>query len=360
MAGRRDIFQIDGVPTIMNSRVTSALLFALALWPTSGIDQLVAQDLSNDPKERLVKPELFTPLTEPPCSYCINQHRKGFIRSDDAVIAWIRGAHNGGAIPLRHFLSAPRVINDTYGLFFYDPDGGYVSAFQKDYGYRFYGWRKGVMLVRHENGTIWSALTGTAIEGPDKGKQLVRVPNMMTTWGHWLMLHPESTAYDMFDGKKYRLAELPVELSTDARSTMGQVDARLPANSMVLGIEGSATRLAVSLEGLADRACFRDSVDGREIAVFYYGPTRSAVAFRSELDGQKLTFYSDGISPETAPFKDQETGTRWTLAGRGVDGPLKGKELEWVPSIQCRWYAWVAEYPDTKFRKALHPDGDPR
>src|SRR4051812_24409341 len=74
----------------------------------------------------IFKPGLFRSLTEPPCSYCSTQNRKGLVRSDDPVIAWIRGAHNGGAIPLRHFLSASRVINDTYGLFFFDPDGGYV------------------------------------------------------------------------------------------------------------------------------------------------------------------------------------------------------------------------------------------
>src|SRR5947207_1024262 len=80
-------------------------------------------------RELLPRPGLYHPLTEPPCSYCSTQNRKNFIKPDDRVIAWIRGAHNGGAIPIRHFLAAPRVINDTYGLFFYDPDGGYVSAF---------------------------------------------------------------------------------------------------------------------------------------------------------------------------------------------------------------------------------------
>ena len=90
----------------------------------------------------LVGPGLFTALTEPPCSYFSTQNRKNFVRPEDPVVAWIRGAHNGGAIPLRHFLAGPRVINDTYGLFFYDADGGYVSAFAKDYGYEFHGWRQ--------------------------------------------------------------------------------------------------------------------------------------------------------------------------------------------------------------------------
>ena len=108
-----------------------------------------------------------------------------------------------------------------------------------------------------------------------------------------------------------------------------------------------AERKAYPLDEAKERACFVDEVGGQRIAVMWYAPTRTAVCFRGELDGQKLTFYADSISPESAPYKDRETGTRWTLAGRGVDGPLKGKELNWVTSIQCRWYAWAAENPGT-------------
>jgi hypothetical protein len=292
--------------------------------------------------EVLAKPGLYKSLTEPPCSYCSTQNRKNLVRPEDRVIAWIRGAHSGGAIPLRHFLAGPRVVNDTYGLFFYDPDGGYVSAFEKDYGYEFYGWRKGVMLVKGKDGTLWSALTGAAIEGPQQGKRLQRIPSMMTDWSHWLMLHPESTAYDLFDGNKYLVTELPRQMSDEAQRTMGKVDARLGVLAPVLGVETSAIAFPLDLQ--KERACYVS--DG--VGVFWYGPTQSAVAFSNKLDDRTLTFYASESSPETAPFKDKETETRWTLAGRGVDGPLRGKELTWVPSVQCRWYAWVAEYPHTK------------
>ena len=49
-----------------------------------------------------------------------------------------------------------------------------------------------------------------------------------------------------------------------------------------------------------------------------------------------------------------ETGTRWTLAGRAIDGPLRGQELTWVDSIQCRWYAWSTEYPETLLHESSH------
>src|SRR5205085_7392148 len=92
---------------------------------------------------------------------------------------------------------------------------------------------------------------------------------------------------------------------------------------------------------------FTDTINHVPIAVFWYAPTRSAIAFQTRLDDRALTFYADETSPETAPFKDRETGTRWTLAGRGVDGPLRGHELNFANSVQCRWYAWVAENPGT-------------
>jgi hypothetical protein len=302
---------------------------------------------AGDAPELLPKPGLFKSLTEPPCSYVSTQNRKGLIRNDDRVIAWIRGAHNGGAFPLRLFLSGPRVVNDTYGLFFYDPDGGYVSAFKKDYGYEFLGWRRGVMVVKGRDGTVWSALSGRALEGPQKGRQLERVPSLPTDWGYWLMLHPESTTYDLFDGQKYPANELPTALSVEAKETMGSVDARLPQQARVLGVELGNVNKAYPLDGAEERACFTDQVGGESIAVFWYGPTRSAVAFSAHLKDRSLTFYADSVSPETAPMKDKETGSRWTMAGRAVDGPLRGEELAWVRSVQCNWYAWAAEYPDT-------------
>ncbi len=287
------------------------------------------------------------PITEPPCSYCSTQHGKSLIGDRDRVIAWLRAVHNGGAFPIRHFLSGPRVVNDTYGLFFYDPAGGYVAAYQKAYGYTMYGWRGGVMVVRSSDGTLWSALTGMAISGPHKGRQLRRIPSLVTDWGYWMMLHPESTTYDLFDGNTYEPQPLPTKISQQAESSIGDVDDRLTSTSTVLGVEFAASRKAYPLDALPKRACILDESGDQRIAVFWYGATRTAVAFDRQVDGRTLTFHADDISPESAPIKDKETGTRWTLAGRAVDGPLRGKELNWVNCIQCRWYAWSAEYPET-------------
>jgi len=162
------------------------------------------------------------------------------------------------------------------------------------------------------------------------------------------MLHPESTAYDLFDGKKYSVAEIPTAISNESRSSMPEVDSRLKAMDEVLGVELGDESIAFPLPHTVERACYLDDVGGQRVAVFWYSPTRTVVAYIAELDGKRITLFADKISPETAPFKDRETGTRWSLAGRGIDGPLRGKELTWANSIQCRWFAWSSEFPQTR------------
>ena len=136
-------------------------------------------------------------------------------------------------------------------------------------------------------------------------------------------------------------------MTQEAKQTMGFSDPRLVPLKPVLGVELDSRGKAFPLDETTERACWLDRVGGTDIAVLWYGPTRSAIAYNRQLGDRVLTLYADSISPETAPFKDKETGTRWTLAGRAVDGPLRGQELGWVRSVQCRWYAWAAEYPET-------------
>ena len=328
----------------LNRFISTAGIMGLMLGFALPISIVAADSKSN----WIIKPHLFEALTEPPCSYVSTENRKGLVQPDDKVIAWLRGAHNGGAIPLRHFLAGPHIINDTYGLFFYDPEGGYVASYQKDYGYHFYGWRDGVMLVRDKEGTIWSALSGRALEGPGKGNRLRRVPSAPTTWGHWLMLHPESTAYNLFEGDKYAVVKLPAADHWVIQSNAKEAEI---TEDLVMGVEGEESKRAYPLPLREERFCYNDVIDNTPITVFWYGPTQSGVAWNRTINGKLLTFRADTIAPETAPFMDNETNSRWTLAGRAVDGPMRGTELDWVPSIQCRDDAWKAEYPETSWFK---------
>ena len=68
------------------------------------------QDVKTVPPE-IVKPDLFKPLTEPPCSYFLNQNLKQMVRDNDVVLA---GRTIGGKLRGTELQSAPSVVCRWY------------------------------------------------------------------------------------------------------------------------------------------------------------------------------------------------------------------------------------------------------
>src|SRR6185437_217945 len=197
--------------------------------------------------KQLFKPELFETLVNPNCSHCVDEARRraSELRGDDRVLAWTRGKYEGGAIPWRFFLVPYRVISDTYGVFVYDADAGFVRGYEPSLDFRFHGWRNGIMVMRHKDGTLYSALSGKAFERPRKGDQLKPVPTLESQWGDWVGRYPGTVAYHMFE--KYQPVELPGKENADSVATRGAPDPRLPATSEVLGVALDGTARAYPL-----------------------------------------------------------------------------------------------------------------
>src|SRR5262249_37674085 len=228
-----------------------------------------------DPK-LVVKPDAFETLVNPNCSHCVDEakRRKDELKDTDPALMWTRGKYDGGAIPIRFFLNPYRVISDTYGVFVYDPDAGYARAFRASVDFRFHGWRNGVMVMKHKDGTLFSCLTGVAFDGPRKGDRLEPWPTIVTNWGWVMKNYPGGVAYHMFE--KYQPTELPQAEHPDSVKTRGDPDKRLDANSQVLGVfvpGKPPTARAYPLQQLAKGRTghvLRDQVPGGpEIVVFY-------------------------------------------------------------------------------------------
>ena len=166
-------------------------------------------------------------------------------RDDDPVLCWIRGYSDGGAIPIRFFLNSYRVISDSYGVFVYDPEAGYARGFAPSYDFKFAGWRNGVMVMKHKDGTLYSCLTGIAFDGPKKGERLKPVPTLTSRWGFWIKHYPQTVAYHMFD--KYQAKELPTVPHVDEQKTRLPPDTRLPGEEIVLGVADGGTVRAYPL-----------------------------------------------------------------------------------------------------------------
>lgn len=303
-----------------------------------------------DDAKLLVQPDFFKTLVNPECSHCKDEakRRAGELRDDDRVLGWTRGKYDGGAIPLRFFLAPYRVISDSYGVFVYDADAGYVRGYEPSYDFTFYGWRNGVMAIRHKDGTVYSALSGVAFDGPRKGGRLKPIATVQSDWGYWLKQYPGTVAYHMFD--KYRPQELPKQQDAESIGTRPKPDPRLEANAEVIGLSLDGQARAYVIGAAGKSSVVADEMGNQDVVVLWYQPTHSGTAYAPEVEGsepaQRVSLNVDETNP-AAPYVDAKSGSHFGVEGRAVDGPLKGKTLRWLDSVQCRWFAWAGEYPRT-------------
>lgn len=298
------------------------------------------------------RPEMFETLVNPACSHCIDESRRkaGILVEHDRVLCWIRGKYDGGAIPYRWFLVPYRVISDTYGVFVYDADADYVRGYPASLDYRFHGWRNGVMVMRHKDGTLFDCLTGLAFDGPRKGEQLTPIPTIESDWGPWLKANPGTVAYAMVS--KFQPREVPGSLLPESRGTRPEPDPRLESDERVFGLALDGASQAWPLKSFGKQPELRTTtLGGKKVVILWDGRTRTAAAYAPETESAgdtagPVTLALDLSDPDS-PWVDQETKSRWSIVGRAVSGPRKGQTLRWLPGVMVKWYAWVAEYPKT-------------
>jgi hypothetical protein len=311
-----------------------------------------------EPVSLIAKPEAFETLVNPECSHCRIEatRRAKELRDDDRVLCWIRGYSDGGAIPIRFFLNSYRVISDSYGVFVYDPDAGFARGFARSYDFKFHGWRNGVMVMKHKDGTLYSCLTGKAFEGPKAGTKLKAVPTLVSDWGDWTNRYPDTVAYHMFD--KYQPTELPKKEIDASLQTRGPLDPRLPRDEIVLGVASDDKTRAYRLDDLAKLGIIHDKVGEHDWVVLWDAATKTAAAYDSiaysgdRAKSPKSVSLTREAADSPAPFVDKETGSHWDIAGRATDGELKGWTLKWLDGTQVKWFAWAAEYPKTLIYQA--------
>ncbi|MDB5308904.1 MAG: hypothetical protein JWO38_3106 [Gemmataceae bacterium] len=344
-----------------------------SLLPTVALFALVPGVSADDPPV-VARPDGFKTLVNPACSHCRDEakRRAADLKPADRVLAWTRGYSDGGAIPVRFFLAPYRVISDSYGVFVYDPDAGYARGFAPSYDFRFHGWRNGVMVMRHKDGTLYSCLTGAAVDGPKKGTRLKPVPTVVSDWGYWLEKYPNAVAYHMFD--KYQPVDLPTREDPDSVKSRGKPDPQLKPDELVLGVWTGEAARGYPLSLVERRGILSEDVGGKPLVVLWEPKTRTASAYRPVAsqprkfkapapDESGVSKPDEGVpippgaavvpprkvtlAPEAPAgrFRDAETKSLWDVAGRCVEGELKGWTLDWVDSVQVKWLAWAAEYP---------------
>ena len=167
--------------------------------------------------------------------------------------------------------------------------------------------------------------------------------------------------------EKYQPIDTPAKNEPDSLRSRGKIDPRLPADEPVVGVFGPAVR-AYRTSDVAKAGLVTEEVGWEKIVVLWEPLTRTAAAYRlvasppRKFKGPQPDH--TGVSPPdesvvatesrrltfrlaSGHFVDAESNSSWDVAGRCVAGQLKGWTLEWIDSVQVKWFAWAAEHPET-------------
>jgi hypothetical protein len=219
-------------------------------------------------------------------------------------------------------------------------------------------WKDALVMYDRETGTLWSHVTGVAIQGALAGKRLQAVPAMQTTWAEWKQLYPQSlvmskpltqggpagtrNAYESYFKDKDQLGIFGTK----------NPDEVLPGKEFVLGLTVEAAAAAYPFRALSRQPLVNDVVAGRPIVVTFSSVSAAGAVFSRTVGTRTLTFTNVRRERGDLLMDDRETRTTWrALSGHAIRGPLAPARLVRLPSTLAFWFAWKGFYPDTRLWK---------
>jgi len=203
--------------------------------------------------------------------------------------------------------------------------------------------RNSLIMYDHETHSLWSHLTGGAIEGPLQGKQLELLTATQTTWAAWQRDYPNTKVLPHdFPGQRDVYERY---FASGAAGILGRKheDERLPTKARIIGVRIMNAPKAYALDAVLKAKVVNDALNGVPLVIFATSAD-SASVFQRATAGQTLTFQANADGTIT----DRETGSTWDpLTGRATGGSLAGISLPQVPATNSFWFGWVDFFPGT-------------
>jgi hypothetical protein len=166
-------------------------------------------------------------------------------------------------------------------------------------------WRNSLVMQDEETASLWSHVSGEALDGPLEGAELRKLPAVQTTWKRWAAEHPDTFVLD----KPGRIAGSRYEDYAEDPDRYGIIRTqhqlgKLPGKSLVHGVSHGGEAVAVQDSELA----------GGE-------------SLQAELSGDAVEI-----------FRSPDGGVRARLSGSGEELPVN----------TAYWFAWVSFHPNSE------------
>jgi len=210
-----------------------------------------------------------------------------------------------------------------------------------------------------ETGSRWQQSSLEAISGLLKGERLELYPFLLTSWGEWHRLHPDTLVLKPLPGYAERIPErnemIRQGLSGEGSAPPGvlRVDNRLKPKTMVLGLAVGASDKAFPLAALRQVRVINEEMGGQPVLVVHQPASDTTTAFVASAKGMPLHFVA--ANAEATELTDDQTKSRWNAYGECISGSLKGTQLKSLILEPEYWFAWSEFHPGTQIYTAAEP-----
>jgi hypothetical protein len=201
-----------------------------------------------------------------------------------------------------------------------------------------------------ETGTYWQQISGLAVAGPLRGRQLTLVLSDELTFAAWKSEEPAGTVLN--DVPKYVAGYARRDWDVRMKRAPTVIDFPehgLKARDLMLGIQAFGASRAFLYDQVIREKLVKDRVGAQPVLLVVGSDGESVRAFRDRITGVSGApdFYHIDANQQGAVLMDAATGSRWNFQGCAVSGPAKGACLDPIAMLKDYWFDWRNYNPKT-------------
>ena len=148
----------------------------------------------------------------------------------------------------------------------------------------------GLVMYDRETGSLWSQVTGQAVDGRLKGEELTILPALQTTWERWLSDHPNTLVLDKRG--RYFSDTYGGYYTNSSRGILGETrqDDRLHPKELVVGVTIGGSSKAYPFTALESTPVVNDVLNGVPLLLSFDRDSATGVALNPVVEGKRLRF----------------------------------------------------------------------
>jgi len=201
-----------------------------------------------------------------------------------------------------------------------------------------------------ETGTYWQQISGAAISGPLKGRQLTLVHSDELTLATWKAEEPRGTVLNDVPEftSDYAKTDWDVRMKR-APTVLSFPGYDLADRDLMLGIQAFGASRAFLYDRVVKEKLVKDHVGSEPVLLVVGADDQSVRAFRDRISGIEgaADFYRITGKPSGALLLDAATGSEWNFQGCAISGKAKGNCLGPIPMLKDYWFDWRNYNPKT-------------